>query len=537
MRKIYVDLTHNMLRADGPITGIPRCEMEYALRLWQLQPDRVQLVYWREDIRTFSRIPNGFLSSLGMKELKKQYRTMPCGIPFKPETLFEEGAILFVSGLRWLDRILYFRDLLAAVHLKKLLFVPLIHDIILARCPWFRSEEESNNFIERCAEVINSASLLLSVSQNTCDDVRIFACERSIPCSPIKIIRVGDIITDEQLPIPDLETFRESIGEKKYVLYVSSFNSRKNHILALRIWRKLVHENQDGEIPLLVFVGSRQTGADDTLAEITGDKKTGQYIRIFENIDDAQLDWLYSNCLFTIYPSWYEGWGAPVAESLAHGKSVIASDISSIPEIAPNMVDLVDPLDFHAWHEKVWKFAFDDVQRQEKEQLIQSYEPTSWTASARQILGHLLDTAMMPTDWPMLSIDERISDFRKMKAFRCLGGGWARPDRDGAEVVGNSATVFFRTRHFDGPLWLRLLISFREMKGSIRVVVNNSESAIVHCHKDKMQYDILLEQAMIRKGEFGNYKVELDFSPLTENPPHGSIRLREMVLLKDGNAS
>lgn len=35
---------------------------------------------------------------------------------------------------------------------------------------------------------------------------------------------------------------------------------------------------------------------------------------------------------FTIYPTFYEGWGLPVTESLRYGKVPVTSDSSSLPQ-------------------------------------------------------------------------------------------------------------------------------------------------------------------------------------------------------------
>jgi glycosyltransferase involved in cell wall biosynthesis len=50
-------------------------------------------------------------------------------------------------------------------------------------------------------------------------------------------------------------------------------------------------------------------------------------------------------CLLTIFPSLAEGWGLPVAESLAHGKFCVASNRTSIPEVGGDLIDYFDPAD------------------------------------------------------------------------------------------------------------------------------------------------------------------------------------------------
>jgi glycosyltransferase involved in cell wall biosynthesis len=98
------------------------------------------------------------------------------------------------------------------------------------------------------------------------------------------------------------------------------------------------------------------------------------------------LEWLYQNCLFTVYPSHYEGWGLPVIESLARGKHCVASSSSSLPEAGGQWCDYHDPLDFVACHRLIARAAFDSDYRESKEQAIRDgYRPASWDECAADV--------------------------------------------------------------------------------------------------------------------------------------------------------
>jgi len=53
-------------------------------------------------------------------------------------------------------------------------------------------------------------------------------------------------------------------------------------------------------------------------------------------MDDDELAALYSLASIFVYPSKYEGFGIPILEAMACGTPVIASNSSSIPEVAGN---------------------------------------------------------------------------------------------------------------------------------------------------------------------------------------------------------
>jgi glycosyltransferase involved in cell wall biosynthesis len=61
------------------------------------------------------------------------------------------------------------------------------------------------------------------------------------------------------------------------------------------------------------------------------------------DVTDAELDLLYRKCMFTTFPSFAEGWGLPVGESLAHGKITICSPVGGIPEVGGELLDYIDP--------------------------------------------------------------------------------------------------------------------------------------------------------------------------------------------------
>jgi hypothetical protein len=68
-------------------------------------------------------------------------------------------------------------------------------------------------------------------------------------------------------------------------------------------------------------------------------------VRLAGWIDDDELDRLYRTALMTVCPSHYEGYGLPVAESLARGVPTVASRIPSHVEIAAGAARWFEPGD------------------------------------------------------------------------------------------------------------------------------------------------------------------------------------------------
>ena len=68
-------------------------------------------------------------------------------------------------------------------------------------------------------------------------------------------------------------------------------------------------------------------------------------IHLLGFVSDEALHALYTSATVVWYPSRYEGFGLPIVEAMASGASVVASNSSSIPEIAGDAATLVDPGD------------------------------------------------------------------------------------------------------------------------------------------------------------------------------------------------
>ncbi len=60
---------------------------------------------------------------------------------------------------------------------------------------------------------------------------------------------------------------------------------------------------------------------------------------------DALLAQYYKSASVFIYPSLYEGFGIPPLEAMSFGCPVVASNVSSIPEVVGDAAELVDPYD------------------------------------------------------------------------------------------------------------------------------------------------------------------------------------------------
>jgi glycosyltransferase involved in cell wall biosynthesis len=128
------------------------------------------------------------------------------------------------------------------------------------------------------------------------------------------------------------------------VLCVGTIEARKNPIYLFNIW-KMMARSRRSKIPCLVFVGRKGWLVQDFMDQLEACNYLGGKILVVHNVTDVELDLLYRKCVLTAYPSFVEGWGLPVGESLAHGKICLCSATGGIPEVGGKLVDYIDPYD------------------------------------------------------------------------------------------------------------------------------------------------------------------------------------------------
>ncbi len=124
----------------------------------------------------------------------------------------------------------------------------------------------------------------------------------------------------------------------EYLLYVGSVIPRKNLKLIIEAYKLLP---KDCSIPLVIVGQGKQYK-----------KKMNQLIRKYgleklfiwlSSVDSQQLKTLYRQAQLLVYPSFYEGFGLPVAEALLCKTPVITAQTSSLKEAGGNTSIYIDP--------------------------------------------------------------------------------------------------------------------------------------------------------------------------------------------------
>lgn len=123
-----------------------------------------------------------------------------------------------------------------------------------------------------------------------------------------------------------------------YLMALSTWEPRKNLHVLIKAFERI---RQKGALPshALVLAGGRGW-KDKELAKVI--QKT-RHVLALGFVNDEDLPALYAGADLFIFPSLYEGYGMPVAEAVACGSRVLASDVPEIREAGGTTVQYVNP--------------------------------------------------------------------------------------------------------------------------------------------------------------------------------------------------
>lgn len=294
---------------------------------------------------------------------------------------FASGDVYISLGLDWEQKdLVYLFTQKRQVGFKVLLFC---YDVIPVNFPHLCVGDVAASFARYFANLAWCANYVLCISECSRRDLLFLLDELGTPIPRLEVVRLGcDIRIRHDEPV---SAEVAAVLGHKYILYVSTIERRKNHETLYRAYTRLVDSGVK-DIPLLVFVGMPGWGVNELLSDISLDPRTKPYIRILNHVSDSDLSRLYKNAYFTVFPSIYEGWGLPVAESLAQGKFCLASNAASIPEVGGNLAEYLDPWDVQTWADRLHEFFIHPEMIENMERIIKTnYRAPSWQKTAADI--------------------------------------------------------------------------------------------------------------------------------------------------------
>jgi GT2 family glycosyltransferase/glycosyltransferase involved in cell wall biosynthesis len=381
---VYIDVTETL--RSGWKAGIQRVVLEFVKGLLDDHPDLdLVLLCWSAPLRCYRRLTTAEVERLLSERVMENH---PRGPAVAPRSFARRaaGRLARTPGLRVIgDRVRSVRDVRneptehLALRVERfnpgsvffdvdaswnltdtprselypklagqgVRIVTFTHDILpITNREWF-SGGLPKVFAAHIRAGLEWADLALCNSHHTAEELAAFARQEGRRTPPMQVIRLGTPTQprdpDTRSSEHDLETASEWMRALKFgrvVLCVGTIEPRKNHTTLLDAFEQLGDSRDD---LMLVIAGRAGWETDAVVERLRHHPLLNTAIFWPERVSDAELEQLYRKAWVVVTPSLAEGFGLPLAEALAHGCAVLASDAGAHREVGGDCVTYFDP--------------------------------------------------------------------------------------------------------------------------------------------------------------------------------------------------
>lgn len=262
----------------------------------------------------------------------------------------------------------------------------LCHDLIPINYPEFFLSHNTSLFSKYMQRTLKVVDHFYCNSEFTKKELSEYHIKMGCSQPPMTVVTLGCDLYMKKIT-NNSSDFLKSLMNKPYLLFVSTIEIRKNHNLIYQMYLKLLEDGAEN-LPCVYFIGGRGWKIEELLHNLDNDHRIKDKIFILDNVSDSDLIQLYKNCWFTLYPSFIEGYGLPVAESLSFGKFCLSSDTGSLIEVGRDYIDYADPHQLDQWIEKfLFLINHPEYIAEKEKQIREQYYPVSWEDCSKEILS------------------------------------------------------------------------------------------------------------------------------------------------------
>lgn len=266
-----------------------------------------------------------------------------------------------------------FRTWLCTNEVRPIYFV---HDLIPVTHPQFCRVGERDVHRERMRTVLETGSGVIGNSQATLDSLAQFAEAEALPFPPAVAAWLGCT------PLSADTAEAPPTGRPSFVA-LGTIEGRKNHLLLLDIWSRLV-SRLGSDAPRLLIIGQRGWQAERVFEIIDRDETLRGHVVELSDCSDRELTQHLLSARAALFPTHAEGFGLPLVEALSLRVPVIASDLPVFHEIAQDVPTLIDPDDSSAWEAAILDYARpESAARAAQLERIRDFRPVDWATHFR----------------------------------------------------------------------------------------------------------------------------------------------------------
>lgn len=249
----------------------------------------------------------------------------------------------------------------------------MLHDLIPITHPEYCRPGEAERHRARIDTMMRVATRVVTVSDATRRSLEGYLASEGKTVPPCDVVPLG--LTQVFIDHRAIQPVQSRVP---YFVVVGTIEPRKNLLHLLTVWHRWTQEGKNPRARLVV-VGRRGWENENILELLDRSKGLAPSLIEVASLGDAGMVALLKGAAALLAPSFVEGYGLPIAEALALGTPVIASDTDAHREAGGVFAEYLDPLDAHGWMQ-----AFDDylhpgsARRRERLMMMRNYKPESW---------------------------------------------------------------------------------------------------------------------------------------------------------------
>jgi len=242
-----------------------------------------------------------------------------------------------------------------AVAKRRAMFVPMVHDLIPLEYPEYARPGEPAKHAARIRTVVEQADAVLVPSHAVKRSLQPYLDAALRPHVPIWVVPHGvhlRAIPGAEAVIAEAETAVQA-QKRPYFVCLGTIEPRKNHLLLLNIWRRMVEERGRHATPGLILIGKRGWENEQVIDMLERCPALQGVVEEHNALPDIEVVRLMKGARALLFPSFAEGYGLPLAEALSLGVPAVCADIPVFREVGSNVVRFLNPIDGEGWRSEI----------------------------------------------------------------------------------------------------------------------------------------------------------------------------------------